>query len=67
MPEVNRNGNRIRAEWKNDQIHGDAEIHYKNGVTFKYSYHYVGESIKMELRLKGILSFSMDFSTWGTV
>jgi hypothetical protein len=35
LSEVNRNGNRIVATWKNDQIHGEAEIYYHNGVTFK--------------------------------
>jgi hypothetical protein len=33
--EIIRNGNRIIATWKNDQIHGNAEIYYHNGVVFK--------------------------------
>jgi len=38
LPEVTRNGNRIIANWKNDQIDGEAEVHYHNGVVFKGIY-----------------------------
>lgn len=36
LPETNRNGNKIFAQWRNNQIHGDAEIYYANGIVFKY-------------------------------
>lgn len=61
--EVNRNGNRILANWKNDQINGEAEIYYHNGVTFKYSFHHLEVSIKMESRSRDTSSFSMAMST----
>lgn len=35
---MTRNGNRIIANWKNDQIDGEAEVHYHNGVVFKGIY-----------------------------
>jgi hypothetical protein len=46
--EIIRNGNRIIANWKNDQINGEAEIYYHNGVTFKYIVLNLGASIKTE-------------------
>jgi len=50
MIEVNRNGNRIIANWKNDQIHGEAEIYYHNGVTFKYMLSYIEEPMRAVLK-----------------
>jgi hypothetical protein len=35
LSEVLKNGNRIIAAWRNNQIHGDAEIYYNNGAYFK--------------------------------
>lgn len=44
---MNHNGNRIYAKWKNDQISGEAEIHYNNGVVFKYLPRHLEASIRM--------------------
>lgn len=63
--EINRNGNRIIANWKNDQINGEAEIYYHNGVTFKYNVLNSGACIKMALKSKGISSSWMGMSISG--
>lgn len=48
MVEVNKNGNKIIAMFKNNQLHGEAEIHYYNGIVFRYFLIKVEGSIKME-------------------
>jgi hypothetical protein len=48
IPELTKNGNKIVSGWKNEQMHGEAEIHYNNGVIFKYLHFNLEDSIKME-------------------
>jgi hypothetical protein len=40
-------------------MHGEAEIHYNNGVIFKYLHFNLEDSIKMEWKLKGIFNSQM--------
>jgi len=51
---VIRNGNRIIAEWKNDEIHGQALIFYQNGIYFKNLFSDIEVSTSMASKLKGI-------------
>jgi len=55
--EVNRNGNRIIGIWKNDKLHGDVQIYYHNGVTFKYIPSYIEVSTRTVSKFGAILHF----------
>ena len=73
LPETNRNGNKIFAHWKNNQIQGEAEIYYSNGVIFKgyyqngikvkghftflHGYEYIGHCLGNKFNGEGSLIF----------
>ena len=38
LPETSRNGNKIYGHWRNNQLQGEAEVIYSNGVIFKGTY-----------------------------